>query len=89
MIPKKKRQRHKEGDVFAVPLGDGSYALGQILSYEPEALNSVGCAFYGLAPWDDWHDPRYLDGLLLMMCRSNPESCPYAEAPAVNARPRR
>ena len=22
-------------------------------------------AFHGLAPWDDWHDPRYLDTLLL------------------------
>jgi len=22
-------------------------------------------AFYGLAPWDDWKDPNYLDGLLL------------------------
>jgi hypothetical protein len=48
MIPKKKRQRHKEGDVFLVPLSDGSYGLGQVLSYEPEALNSVGCAFYDI-----------------------------------------
>ena len=22
-------------------------------------------AFYSLTPWDDWHDPRYLEGLLL------------------------
>jgi hypothetical protein len=22
-------------------------------------------AFYGLAPWDDWKDPAYLDGLLI------------------------
>ena len=22
-------------------------------------------AFYGLRPWDDWHDPNYLDKLLL------------------------
>jgi hypothetical protein len=48
MIPNKKRQRHKEGDVFLVPLEDGSYGLGQILSYEPAALNTVGCAFYDL-----------------------------------------
>ena len=48
MIPKKKRQRHKEGDVFLVPLNDGSYGLGQILSYEPQALNSVGCALYNI-----------------------------------------
>lgn len=141
---KRKRQRPKEGDVFAVPLNDGSYTVGQVLGYEPDALNSVGCAFYdmrssgeprlpaalprekaisillttpdplkrgywpivgeqaiatpvsarpyekyrakrwvgakivgsanvrelleafyGLAPWDDYADPEYLDGLLL------------------------
>jgi Immunity protein 26 len=22
-------------------------------------------AFYGLLPWDDWHDPQYLDSLLI------------------------
>ena len=22
-------------------------------------------AYYGLRPWDDWHDPSYLDGLLV------------------------
>ena len=44
----RKRQRHKVGDVFAIPLVDGSFALGQVLSYEPDALNSVGCAFYSI-----------------------------------------
>src|SRR6267378_3357980 len=48
MIPRKKRQRHKEGDVFLIPLNDGTYGLGQILSYEPQALNAVGCAFYNI-----------------------------------------
>lgn len=48
MTTKKKRQRPKERDVFAVPLADGSYAVGQILGYEGEALNSFGCAFYDL-----------------------------------------
>jgi immunity protein 26 of polymorphic toxin system len=48
MIPKKKRQRHKDGDVFVVPLNDGTYSLGQILAYEREALNSVACAFYNI-----------------------------------------
>lgn len=48
MTEKKKRQRPKEGDVFAVRLDDGSYALGQMLGHEPQALNSFGCAFYDL-----------------------------------------
>ncbi len=48
MTEKKKRQRPKEGDVFAVPLIDGSYAVGQMLGHEPQALNSFGCAFYDL-----------------------------------------
>jgi len=128
------------GDVFGVPLPDGSMGVGQVLSLEPDALNSVGCvflaatvdagvlsgapdpiaallttpdllksgawpvkasapvvlpreewpyeayralhwvgvkvtgsrnaqallaAYHCLAPWDDWHDPTYLDSLLL------------------------
>ena len=48
MVPKKKRQRHKEGDVFVVPLSDRTYSLGQILGYERQALNSVACAFYNI-----------------------------------------
>jgi hypothetical protein len=28
-------------------------------------INEFANAYYGLAPWDDWKDPRYLDGLLL------------------------
>jgi immunity protein 26 of polymorphic toxin system len=28
-------------------------------------LTKLFNAFYALAPWDDWHDPHYLDGLLL------------------------
>lgn len=48
MTEKKKRQRPRAGDVFAVPLDDGSHAVGQMLGHEPEALNSFGCAFYDL-----------------------------------------
>ena len=133
-------KRFAAGDIFGVPLPDGSMALGQVLGCEREALNSVGCAlfgdrftgaaefvlgkpiavllvtpdllnkgiwpilqsrelqvpaegrpyerfraqswvgvnvtgsanaaellaaYHGLAPWDDWHDPQYLDKLLL------------------------
>lgn len=28
-------------------------------------VNEFLNAFFGLVPWDDWHDPAYLDGLLL------------------------
>jgi hypothetical protein len=143
---KPKRQKPREGDVFFIPLVDGSFSVGQLLQITPEALNSYVCAFfdvrvpddsvdaatdinnctpfavlfvtpeslkrgywpilrnvklaaeveqyipirsleaaefvgatiigagnirkfidayYGLRPWDDWHDPGYLDGLLV------------------------
>ena len=131
----------RPGDIFGVPLPDGSMATGQVLSLEPEAINSVGClflaavvsaegklvgapepvaallvtpdllkkgvwpvkskapalfppeeapyeqfrslgwvgakivgsanvqefmaAYHGHCPWDAWHDPSYLDSLLL------------------------
>lgn len=133
-------KQYQPGDVFGVPLPDGSMAAGQVLSLEPDALNSIGCAFFsatvgpdgvsgfiepiavllvtpdflesgawpvkriapillapderpyehfrsshwvgvkvvgsaivqeflaayhGLTPWDAWHDPNYLDSLLL------------------------
>lgn len=30
-------------------------------------VNEFLDAFYGLAAWDDWHDPNYLDGLLISL----------------------
>jgi len=134
------RQKFAPGDIFGIPLPDGSLGVGQVLSIEPEALNAVGClftagvvsggkivsapepvaallvtpdllkngswpvkssgpitfepeerpyeqfraagwvgakvvgsanaqallsAYHGHTPWDDWHDPKYLDSLLL------------------------
>ena len=133
-------QQFSPGDIFGVPLPDGSMGTGQVLSLELDALNSVGCvflaatvgpegvsgvplpiaallvtpdllnsgvwpvktkapvllqredwpyeayralhwvgvkvvgsgivqeflaAYHGFRPWDDWHDPDYLDSLLL------------------------
>lgn len=133
-------QKFKPGDIFGIPLPDESMGIGQVLSLEPDALNSVGCVFFaasaslsglkgalepiaallvtpdllkrgtwpvksqgpvflepeerpyeihratrwvgvrvtgsaivqeflaayqGLVPWDAWHDPNYLDSLLL------------------------
>lgn len=140
------------GTLFSIPLGDGTFSAGQVISHEPDALNSVlvilfdqrystaprdpdaamnkanalalqlttpdlfkrkqwACfasttpvykptdhpqleqarksgfigvkvigsgilisllrAAHGLDPWDDWHDPNYLDKLL-MPARSRP-----------------
>jgi len=133
-------QKFNPGDIFGVPLPGDSMGIGQVLSLEPDALNSVGCVFFaataspsglsgamepiaallvtpdllksgawpvksqgpvflepeerpyeihrashwvgvrvtgsgvvqeflaayqGLVPWDAWHDPHYLDSLLL------------------------
>lgn len=45
---KMKRQKPQVGDVFLVPQQDGNFSLGQILSFEPQMLNSVSCAFYDM-----------------------------------------
>lgn len=41
-----KRQNPKSGDVFVIPLGDDAEALGQVVSIEPDAMNSFGCIFW-------------------------------------------
>lgn len=41
-----KKERWNVGDLFLVPLQDGTFSLGQIVAFEPEALNSVVCGFY-------------------------------------------
>ena len=40
------RQKPREGDIFEIPLENGEAAIGQALSLEPQALNSIGCAFW-------------------------------------------
>ena len=42
----RKRQIAKVGDVFWVPLEDESVVLGQVVEIQPEALNSITCAFF-------------------------------------------
>ena len=39
-------QKFKPGDIFGVPLPNDSMGVGQVLSLEPDALNSVGCVFF-------------------------------------------
>jgi len=34
------------GDIFTVGLKDGQYAVGQVVSHEPQVLNSVGLALF-------------------------------------------
>jgi len=40
------RQNWKVGDIFLIPLSDGSFSVGQILMHEADALNSVICSFH-------------------------------------------
>jgi len=40
------RQIPKVGDVFLVPLEDGSYCVGQVLETDPILMNSITCAFF-------------------------------------------
>lgn len=44
------KQKWTAGDIFAVPLSDGSSIIGQVLAHEPEAMNSVACAFFDAPP---------------------------------------
>lgn len=44
-MAKRKRQKWQDGDLFLVPQSDGGFTLGQVLSYQPRALNSVLCVF--------------------------------------------
>ena len=40
------KQIAKIGDVFWVPIDDGSMVLGQVVEINREVLNSITCAFY-------------------------------------------
>jgi len=40
------KQIAKIGDVFKVPLEDGSFVSGQIVEIQKEVLNSITCAFF-------------------------------------------
>jgi len=40
------KQKVKVGDVFWVPIEDGSFVLGQIVEDECEVLNSIACVFF-------------------------------------------
>ena len=35
------------GNLFAIPLTDGSFALGQVVSHDPGILNGITCVFFG------------------------------------------
>src|SRR5260221_7397416 len=41
-----KRQKWQVGDLFAVPLLDGTFAVGHVVGRERKVLNSVTCAFF-------------------------------------------
>ena len=41
-----KKQTWDVGDCFTLTLCDGSFSVGQVIGYEPEAMNSAICAFY-------------------------------------------
>ena|SRR5688500_4003018 len=42
-----RRKTWDVGNVFAVPLADGTHCLGQVVGREAQVLNSITCAFYG------------------------------------------
>jgi len=40
------RQKVNVGDIFWVPIEDGSFVLGQIIEEQREVLNSITCVFF-------------------------------------------
>lgn len=58
------RQKTNVGDVFWVPLEDGSFSIGQIVEVKPEVLNSITCAFYDLRSNVPNTDPVILNDLV-------------------------
>ena len=45
-MARKKKRAWSIGDIFCIPLTDGTYSIGQVVGQEPEALNSVICVFF-------------------------------------------
>jgi len=45
-MARKKKRAWSIGDIFCIPLSDGTYSIGQVVGQEPEALNSVICVFF-------------------------------------------
>ncbi|EAC6409610.1 hypothetical protein EMI97_07410 [Listeria monocytogenes] len=45
-MTKRKKQVWGVGDLFSISLLDGSFCIGRVLGFEPDALNSAVCAFY-------------------------------------------
>jgi hypothetical protein len=46
LMTRKKKQAWGIGDIFCIPLADGTYSIGQVVGKEPEALNSAIGAFF-------------------------------------------
>jgi hypothetical protein len=65
----RKRQVWSIGDVFAIPLEDGTFGVGQIIGYEPQALNSAAIALFDLKLSKIGDDPPDVDaaGIFAML----------------------
>jgi hypothetical protein len=55
------------GDIFGVPLPNGLLALGQVLSRERQALNSVGCALFSETLSEGAPVPEFLSPVSVML----------------------
>jgi hypothetical protein len=56
----KRKIKWQAGDNFLIPLKDGSFGQGQVLSYEAQAVNSALCAF----SWKRFVEmPKQVDGI--------------------------
>jgi hypothetical protein len=65
------RQIPKVGDVFTVPLDDGSHTLGQVVETDPILMNSITCVFYDARSFDVQID------ILEALGEVNPIACQF------------
>lgn len=66
-MKRQKKRAWSVGDCFTVPLCDGSFSLGQVVGFEPDAMNSAVCAFYAarFSNLDTAHCRGFNDELLV------------------------
>jgi hypothetical protein len=66
-----KRQKWQAGDKFLVPLKDGTFAQGQVVTAAMQAMNSALCVF-SLARYNEkplfLHAPKLEDSIAVLIC---------------------
>ncbi|NGY03668.1 Imm26 family immunity protein [Solimonas terrae] len=71
-MSRRRKQKWGVGDVFEVPLRDGSAAIGQVIALEPGAMKCPICAFYA-EKWRDDVSPKLIESDLIAVLFVTPD----------------